>query len=110
MHDPLCSARKTKHLVAVNRKTPSRAWETEFLSSRGLRTKVALEVMAFRADGPGFPVIIADISRDGCQIQSDASFDVGETIKLKHEVMGELSGKVRWASAGRAGLQFVRRL
>ena len=95
----------------MNHKTPSRAWDTEiFLSPRGLRTKVALEVMAFRADGPGFPVIIADISRDGCQIQSDASFEVGETVKLKHEVMGELSGKVRWASEGRAGLQFVRRL
>lgn len=66
--------------------------------------------MAFRADGPGFQVVIADISRDGCQIQSDTSFRVGEMIKLKHEVMGELSGKVRWACAGRAGLQFVRKL
>ena len=71
---------------------------------------VALEVMGFRAEGPGFTVIIADISRDGCQIHSDAPFDVGETIKLKHDVMGELLGTVRWASAGRAGLQFVRRL
>ena len=95
----------------MNHKTRSRTWETElFLSPRGLRTKVALEVIGFRADGLGFPVIIADISRDGCQIQSDASFEVGETIKLKHEIMGELLGTVRWASPGRAGLQFVRRL
>ena len=95
----------------MNHKTSSRAWESElFLSPRGLRTKVALELMAFRAEGPGFPVIIENISRDGCQIQSDASLDVGETIKLKHEVMGELSGKVRWTSGGRAGLQFLRRL
>jgi hypothetical protein len=95
----------------VNHKAPSGAWEKEFfLSPRGLRTKVALEVIGFRADGPGFPVTIADISRDGCQIQSDVSFDVGETIKLKHEVMGELLGEVRWASAGRAGLQFLRQL
>ena len=95
----------------MNHKTPSRAWQTEFsLSPRGLRTKVALEVMGFRADGSGFPVTIADISRDGCQIQSDVSFHVGETIKLKHEVMGELLGEVRWASAGRAGLQFMRQL
>ena len=97
--------------VAVNAETPSTAWETEFfLSPRGLRTKVALEVLGIRADGAGFPVLIADISRDGCQIRSDASFDVGETIKLKHDVMGELLGTVRWASPGRAGLQFVRRL
>ena len=95
----------------MNAETPSTAWEAEFfLSPRGLRTKVALEVMGYRADGAGFPAIIADISRDGCQVQSDAPLYVGETIKLKHEVMGELLGEVRWSSAGRGGLQFVRQL
>ena len=86
--------------VLPDHKTPSRAWETELvLSPRGLRTKVALEVIAFRADGPGLPVIIANISRDGCQIQSDASFEVGGTIRLKHEVdQKRLVASVRFGS------------
>lgn len=95
----------------MNCKTTVTAWATKLsLSPRGLRTRVALEVVASRADGRSFPAIIADISFDGCQIRSDAPFEVGEMIKLNHEVLGELSGQVRWARAGRAGLQFLRPL
>ena len=93
----------------MNHKKSSSAWDTE-LSPRGLRSSVTLEVTVTRAAGHGFPAIIADISREGCQIRTEAPLDVGETISLKHDVLGELLGQVRWAQAGRAGLQFVRPL
>jgi hypothetical protein len=54
--------------------------------------------------------VVTDISRDGCQLQTSAAFNVGEVITLHHDVLGKLAGEVRWASGGRAGLQFLRSL
>jgi hypothetical protein len=110
-HGPYFAFKNRAFSCSMNHKTSSAAWASKLsLSPRGLRTRVELEVMASRADGRSFPAIIADISRDGCQLRSDTPFKVGELISLNHEVLGELLGQVRWACAGRAGLQFLRPL
>jgi hypothetical protein len=82
-----------------------------FPSSQGeLHRGIAFEVLASRANGLEEKVVVTDISRDGCQLQTSAAFNVGEVITLHHDVLGKLTGEVRWASGGRAGLQFLRSL
>lgn len=80
------------------------------LSEGDLHCGIALEVSAFRANGLQEAVVVTDISRDGCQLRTSASFDVGEIITLHHDVLGKLAAEVRWASTGRVGLQFLRSL
>ena len=82
-----------------------------FPSSEGeLHRGIALEVLASRANGLEEKVVVTDISRDGCQLQTSLPLNVGEVITLHHDVLGKLAGEVRWAAGGRAGLQFLRSL
>lgn len=82
-----------------------------FPSSQGeLHRGIALEVVASRANGLEEKVVVTDISRDGCQLRTTATFNVGEVITLHHDVLGKLAGEVRWASGVRAGVQFLRSL
>src|SRR5918996_747158 len=82
--------------------------DVDWTAARELRRKAQLNVSARRSDDTSFSVIVTDISRDGCQLRTEATFDVGELIELKHELLGTLSAEVRWACAGRVGLQFMR--
>jgi hypothetical protein len=82
-----------------------------FPPSQGeLHRGIAFEIWASRANGLEEKVVVTDISGDGCQLQTSAAFNVGEVITLHHDVLGKLTGEVRWASGGRAGLQFLRSL
>ncbi len=79
-------------------------------ASRELRRNVALEVSVCPADGDRFEAIVTDISKEGCQLRTEAPLKAGDSVVLKHEVLGTLPAEVRWACAGRAGLQFSRSL
>lgn len=82
--------------------------DVDWSAARKLRRTAHLNVSARRNDGSSSSVVVTDISREGCQLRTDTKFEVGELIELKHELLGTLSAEVRWACAGRAGLQFVR--
>lgn len=79
-------------------------------SEGDLHCGIALEVSAVRTNGLQENVVVTDISRDGCQLQTSAHFDAGEVVTLHHDVLGKLTAEVRWASTGRVGLQFLRSL
>jgi hypothetical protein len=76
--------------------------------SRELRRHVNLAAVACRADGQCFPILLTDISRDGCQFRTEIPFEKGDHITVKHELLGDLSAEVRWACAGRVGTLFLR--
>jgi hypothetical protein len=82
--------------------------DEDFDATRELRRDFALPVIACRMDDTRHTVVVTDISRHGCQLKTETAFEVDEMITLKHEVLGDLSGQVRWSCAGRVGLQFVR--
>jgi hypothetical protein len=77
--------------------------------SRELRRHVNLDAVACRDDGQRYPILLTDISRDGCQFRTDEPFEKGEVIKIRHEVLGDLIAEVRWACAGRVGTLFISR-
>ena len=82
--------------------------DVDWSAARELRRTANLDVLFRRNDGTSSTVVVTDISRDGCQLRTDKTLDPGELIELKHELLGTLSAEVRWACAGRVGLQFVR--
>jgi hypothetical protein len=77
------------------------------LEPRELRRGVTLEIVATRSNGEQYRVVVADISRDGCQLRTDAPFAVGEKITLTDKLLGDRTGEVRWTCAGRVGMMFV---
>ena len=68
--------------------------------SRELRRHVNLDAVACRADGQCFPVLLTDISRDGCQFRSGEAFATGDHITVKHELLGDRAAEVRWGVEG----------
>jgi hypothetical protein len=82
--------------------------DVDWTAAGELRRNAQLNAFARRSDHTSFEVIVTDISGDGCQLRTEATFDVGELIELKHELLGTLSAEVRWACAGRVGLQFMK--
>ena len=76
--------------------------------SRELRRHVNLNAVVCRKDGECFPILLTDISRDGCQFRTDVTFEKGDTITVKHELLGDLPAEVRWACSGRVGTLFLR--
>ncbi len=66
------------------------------------RTRVA------RSGGRNVPLQIVNISAGGLMARSDDSFEVGETLRVRLPVVGEIGAQVRWSLGGRVGCQFDR--
>jgi hypothetical protein len=75
--------------------------------ARDDRTSVSLSGTAMLPDGRGIPVHVTDISEQGCQVSSDETLRIGDSIKLNTEKFGEVTATVRWSLFGTAGLRFV---
>ena len=84
--------------------------DADWTAARELRREAHLDVQARRSDGTSFALIVRDISRDGCQLRTEAAFQVGELIELEHDIFGILRADVRWSCSGRVGLRFVNPL
>lgn len=75
--------------------------------NRDLRRGLDLPAFVYRNDDSRLPVIIKDLSYDGCQIQIREQLVAGEVIVLVHASLGEVTAEVRWTAASRAGLSFA---
>ena len=77
----------------------------QFLRERGRRHSVRLEASATRSDGTQVPVIVTDLSLDGCCLIGP--FRIGESVTVDIPKVGKLEAEIRWAFMGRAGARFV---
>ena len=75
--------------------------------SRADRNPVSLEGVVFLSEGRSFPVLVANLSRNGCEVQSDEDLKIGDQIRLQSAAIGDVSASVRWSLQGRAGLRFL---
>lgn len=76
--------------------------------TRELRSGMDLPAFAYRKDDVRLPVVITDLSYDGCQICVQDQLTEGEAVVLIHSNLGEVTAEVRWVSATKAGLRFTR--
>ena len=59
------------------------------------------------SDGQTIKVVVTDISRDGCRIESDGEFKIGETVEIHVKRYGDYSAQIRWALGREAGAVFL---
>jgi hypothetical protein len=71
------------------------------------RHPVAIDAVMHRTDGSKSPVKLTNFSDQGCRIESDEEFRVGERLAIAIPRMGQVKAQVRWAALGSAGARFV---
>ncbi len=71
--------------------------------------RVDTHIRATVADSAGetMPVVVTDISREGCKLETDGPLTIGEQIEIQIDRYGSYSAKVRWAMGNEAGAVFL---
>ena len=59
------------------------------------------------ADGGTIPVIVTDISREGCRLETDGSLEVGEKVEIIVDKYGSYAAQIRWIAGRQAGAMFL---
>lgn len=72
------------------------------------REEVFYRTRALRAGGASAPLQIVNMSASGLMARCDDSFEIGETLRVRLPVVGEIGAQVRWSLGGRIGCQFDR--
>ena len=71
------------------------------------RHRVALDAVVHHDDGREVAVKLADFSDDGCRIESDAHFRIGEHVVIDIPDLGMMKAQIRWALPDSAGARFL---
>ena len=59
------------------------------------------------SDGHKVPVVVLDISREGCRLETDGSLKIGEKVELEVPKYGNFPAQIRWALGSEAGAVFL---
>lgn len=73
---------------------------------RNDRKQVDLAAFVHRGDHSPLPVMVTDLTEEGCRIAADVTLRIGEQIRLEIPQLGYLNAQIRWAMAGEAGARF----
>jgi hypothetical protein len=71
------------------------------------RHPVAVDAVVHRTDGSKLPVRLSNFSDNGCRIDGEADFRIGERLQIAIPRMGHVKAQVRWALTGSAGAKFL---
>ena len=71
------------------------------------RHEVEIDAVVHHTDGSKSPVKLSNFSDEGCRIQSERHFSIGERVRIAIPRMGQVKSQVRWALPGSAGVRFV---
>lgn len=71
------------------------------------RHEVAIDAVVHCTDGSKEPVKLINFSEEGCRIESEHDFRIGERLQIAIPRMGKVKAQVRWALPGSAGAQFL---
>ena len=74
---------------------------------RNDRDEVEIDAVVHRGDGSRTSVTLSNLSKEGCRIESEGDFRIGERLQIAIPQMGQLKAQVRWAFAGSAGARFL---
>lgn len=66
--------------------------------------------LASANDRPGAPVVVVDLSTDGCGIEVAGHCEVGSRVWIKLPGLESWPSRIAWAEGDRAGLSFDRPL
>ena len=71
------------------------------------RQPVAIEAVVVRGDGTEESVRLTNVSDEGCRMEMDGEFLIGEQIQVAIPRFGQMKAQIRWALPGSAGAKFV---
>ena len=71
------------------------------------RDPVAIDAVVHRDDGSKLSVKLTNFSEQGCRMEGDHAFHIGERLRIAVPRMGQVKAQVRWALAHSAGAQFL---
>ena len=69
------------------------------------RKPVSIGASILLPDGRSFPVMIRDVSANGCCVECDEVLPVAQTVRLDMGEEDSIEAEVRWALSGAAGLR-----
>ncbi len=77
------------------------------LIKRAPRVDTHFDASLIDSDGGAVPVVVIDISREGCRLETDGSLKIGEYVQLEVPKYGTFPAQIRWAVGREAGAVFL---
>ena len=74
---------------------------------RSTRVDVRSNGVLVDSDGVSIDVVVIDISKDGCRLETQDTLMIGEHVRLRVGRIGDYPAQVRWALGNVAGLEFT---
>ena len=74
---------------------------------RAPRVDTHIRATVAGSEGETMPVVVTDISREGCKLETESTLTIGEQIEIQIDRYGSYSAKVRWAMGNEAGAIFL---
>jgi hypothetical protein len=71
------------------------------------RQPVEIEAVVQRTDGTEARARLTNFSEEGCRIEAEEEFLIGERLQIAIPRLGALNAQVRWALPGSAGARFL---
>ena len=59
------------------------------------------------SEGEEIAVVVTDISREGCRMETDGTLIIGEEIEIRIDRYGRHRAQIRWALGSEAGAVFL---
>lgn len=59
------------------------------------------------SDGSTIDVVVIDISREGCRLETDSMLNIGENVRIEVPKHGSFAAQIRWALGNEAGAVFL---
>ena len=61
------------------------------------RSHVSVDALVLRDDGARVKVKLTNVSNEGCRLEADEMFRIGEHLSIALPRMGNVRAQVRWA-------------
>ena len=74
---------------------------------RAPRVDTNFEASLTDSDGGKIPVVVTDLSREGCRLEADGSLTIGEHVQIEVPKYGTFPAQIRWAMGHEAGAGFL---
>ena len=75
---------------------------------RAPRVDTNFEASLTDSDGGRLQVVVTDISREGCRLETDGSLKIGEQVEIEVPKYGTFPAQIRWALGNEAGAVFLQ--
>lgn len=74
---------------------------------RAPRVDTRFKASLIDSDGGVVQVVVIDLSKEGCRLETDGTLKIGEMVQLQVPKYGTYPAQIRWALGNEAGAVFL---